>query len=133
MAAVFKLHISPLGYHHRTVQPRQFRRQVPMWDPIPVKGRRNYLVQVQKCKSKKSEKESDVGDDDKEMTARRNLKKANRINSERGVYKLLGSLQSTILTLSNLHRDEKFVEGLEENLSSVSSSLEIPSFLLVPC
>ncbi|KAK1396890.1 Chlorophyll b reductase [Heracleum sosnowskyi] len=88
-----------------------------MWDPIPLKGRRNYLVQVQKCKSFKSQEKSD---DEKEMASWRVLKKGKRMKSARGVYKLLGSLQSTISRLSNLHTDEKFVEDLEENLSSMA-------------
>lgn len=69
-----------------------------MWEPIPSKGRRNYWVQVQKCKYLKSEEESD---DKKEMASRRVLKKGKRMKAERGVYKVLGSLKSTISTLSN--------------------------------
>lgn len=110
MATVAKLHISPLDYHHRTGQPPVFHRHVAMWDPISLKGRRSF---VQKCKSFRQEKESEVVDTRKEM-------ESNEMKSERGVYKLMSSLKSSILRVSKLRVDKKFVEEFEENLSSVS-------------
>ena len=68
------------------------------------------------------------------MASRRISRNAKRMNSERGVSRFLASLKSTILlTLSELRTDEKFVEDFEQNLSSVSSSLWIPSFLFTHC
>ncbi|XP_017238796.1 probable chlorophyll(ide) b reductase NYC1, chloroplastic isoform X1 [Daucus carota subsp. sativus] len=112
MATLSKLHISPLNYHHRTVQVQP--PQVNMWDPIPSKGRRNYLQKCKCCKSRQ-------GGGDKEMASRRISRNAKRMNSERGVSRFLASLKSTILlTLSELRTDEKFVEDFEQNLSSMA-------------
>ncbi|KAL1823876.1 hypothetical protein ACET3Z_010654 [Daucus carota] len=118
MGTLSKLHISPLNYHHRTLQVQP--PQVNMWDPIPSKGRRNNLVRVKKCKYKSREGSNEVGGDDKEMASRRISRNAKRMNSGRGVSRFLASLKSTILTLSELHADEKFVEDLEPNLSSMA-------------
>ncbi|WOG94385.1 hypothetical protein DCAR_0313680 [Daucus carota subsp. sativus] len=110
MATVAKLHISPLDCHHRTGQPPVFHRQVAMWDPISLKGRRSF---VQKCKSFRQEKESEVVDARKEM-------ESSEVKSESGVYRLMGSLKSAIQRASRSRVDKKFVEDLEESLSSIA-------------
>lgn len=68
---------------------------------------------MQKCKSFRQEKESEVVDARKEM-------ESSEVKSESGVYRLMGSLKSAIQRASRSRVDKKFVEDLEESLSSVS-------------
>lgn len=86
-----------------------------MWDPVAIKGRRNFLVQVQKCKSFRAEGEGEVydDDDDKKYMEKEQLPKW-------GVYKFMDSVKNGVLWVSCLYKDEKFIEDLEASLASVS-------------